>query len=178
MLEPKELEKYIDEDINPGDYIVRELGGQYYVGQVIELSPNFYRFKVLNSFPPGEAVVRHEEAIKCYPAPLRKFKEGDVVICREHIGKWTVMEDEKDSVLVGIKDKCTGTIKAVTPASLLLIRPVDLHHRFKFINGVLWDFKKNQPVHIDPSWEGTTGMERLCNLLNEIDKDEKTELDK
>lgn len=115
MLEPKDYQKYIDESIDPGDYIVRELGGQYYVGQVIELSPNFYRYKVINAFPLGEGVVRHEEAIKCYPAPLRKFKEGDVVICREHIGKWTVMEDEKDSVLVGIKDKCTGTIKAVTP---------------------------------------------------------------
>lgn len=114
MLEPKDYQKYIDEDINPGDYIVRELGGEYYVGQVIELSPNFYRYKVLNAFPLGEGVVRHEEAIKCYPTPLRKFKEGDEVICREHIGKWTVMEDEKDSVLVGIKDKCTGTIKAVT----------------------------------------------------------------
>jgi hypothetical protein len=66
MLEPKELEKYIDEDINPGDYIVRELGGEYYVGRVIELSPNFYRYKVLNAFPLGEGVVRHEEAIKCY----------------------------------------------------------------------------------------------------------------
>lgn len=178
MLEPKELEKYINEDINPGDYIVRELDKQYYVGQVIEVSLRFFRYRILNSFPPREGAVRHEEAIKCYPAPLRKFKTGDVVICREHIGKWTVMEDEKDSVLVCIKDKCTGTVRAVYPASLLLIRPVDLHHRFKVIDGVLWDFKKNQPVHIDPSWEGTTGMERLCNLLNEIDKDEKTELDK
>lgn len=88
------------------------------------------------------------------------------------------MEDEKDSILIGIKDESTGTIKAVTPASLLLIKPIDLHHRFKFINGVLWDFKKNQSVHIDPSWEGTTEMERLCNLLNEIVKDEKKELDK
>ena len=26
MLEPKELEKFINEDINPGDYIVREHG--------------------------------------------------------------------------------------------------------------------------------------------------------
>lgn len=88
------------------------------------------------------------------------------------------MEDEKDSVLVGIKDKCTGTIKAVTPASLLLIRPIDLHHRFKFINGVLWDFKKNRSLRVNPSCEGTTEMERLCNLLNEIVKDEKKELDK
>ena len=37
MLEPKDYQKYIDEAINPGDYIVRELGGEYYVGQVIEL---------------------------------------------------------------------------------------------------------------------------------------------
>ena len=34
MLEPKDYQKYIDEDINPGDYIVRELGGEYYVGQI------------------------------------------------------------------------------------------------------------------------------------------------
>ena len=54
MLEPKDYQKYIDEDINPGDYIVRELGGEYYVGRVVELTPNFYRFTVLNSFPPGE----------------------------------------------------------------------------------------------------------------------------
>lgn len=26
MLEPKDYQKFIDEDINPGDYIVRELG--------------------------------------------------------------------------------------------------------------------------------------------------------
>lgn len=148
------------------------------MGRVVELTPNFYRYTVLNSFPPGEAVVRHEEAIKCYPAPLRKFKEGDVVICREHIGKWTVMEDEKDSVLIGIKENCTGTIKAVSPASLLLITPIDLHHRFKFINGVLWDFKKNKSLRVDPPCEGTTEMERLCNLLNEIDKDETKVLDK
>lgn len=178
MLEPKDYQKFIDEDINPGDYIVRELGGEYYVGRVVELSPNFYRYKVLNAFPLGEGVVRHEEAIKCYPTPLRKFKEGDEVICREHIGKWTVMEDEKDSVLVGIKDKCTGTIKAVTPASLLLIRPIDLHYRFRVIDGAIWDFKKNQSLRVNPSCEGTTEMERLCNLLNEIDKDEKKELDK
>lgn len=38
MLEPKDYQKYIDEDINPGDYIVRELGGEYYVGMVVELS--------------------------------------------------------------------------------------------------------------------------------------------
>lgn len=37
MLEPKELEKFIDEDINPGDYIVRELDGQFLVGRVVEL---------------------------------------------------------------------------------------------------------------------------------------------
>lgn len=48
------LSKFIDEDINPGDYIVRELGGEYYVGRVVELSPNFYRYKVLNAFPLGE----------------------------------------------------------------------------------------------------------------------------
>ena len=54
MLEPKDYQKFIDEDINPGDYIVRELGGEYYVGQVIELSPNFHRYKVLNAFPLGE----------------------------------------------------------------------------------------------------------------------------
>ena len=178
MLEPKDYQRYIDESIDPGDYIVRELGGEYYVGRVVELSPNFYRYTVLNSFPPGEGVVRHNEAIKCYPTPLRKFKEGDVVICREHKGKWTVMEDEKDSVLVGIKDKCTGTIKAVTPASLLLIKPIDLHHRFKVIDGAIWDFKKNQSLRVDPPCEGTTEMERLCNLLNEIVKDEKKELDK
>lgn len=76
MLEPKDLQKFIDEDINPGDYIVRELGGQYYVGQVIELSPRHYRYKVINAFPLGEGVVPHEEAIKCYPAPLREFKTG------------------------------------------------------------------------------------------------------
>lgn len=178
MLEPKELEKYIDEDINPGDYIVRELGGEYYVGRVVELSPNFYRYKVLNAFPLGEGVVRHEEAIKCYPTPLRKFKEGDEVICREHIGKWTVMEDEKGSVLVGIKNKCTGTIKAVTPASLLLIRPIDLHYRFRVIDGAIWDFKKNRSLRVNPSCEGTTEMERLCNLLNELDRNEETSLDK
>lgn len=178
MLEPKDYQKYIDEDINPGDYIVRELGGEYYVGRVVELTPNFYRFTVLNSFPPGEGAVRHEEAIKCYPAPLRKFKEGDEVICREHKGKWTVMENEKDSVLIGIKNKYTGTIKAVSPASLLLIKPIDLHHRFRVIDGAIWDFKKNKSLHVDPPCEGTTETERLCNLLNEIDKDEKTELDK
>lgn len=88
------------------------------------------------------------------------------------------MEDEKDSVLVGIKDKCTGTIKAVAPSSLLLIRPIDLHHRFKVIDGAIWDFKKNKSLRVNPSCEGTTEMERLCNLLNEIDKDEKKELDK
>lgn len=80
MLEPKDYQKYIDEDINPGDYIVRELDGQFLVGRVVELSPNFYRYQVLNAFPLGEEVVRHSEARKCYPAPLRKFKEGDVVI--------------------------------------------------------------------------------------------------
>lgn len=178
MLEPKDYQRYIDEDINPGDYIVRELGGEYYVGRVVELTPNFYRYTVLNSFPPGEGAVRHEEAIKCYPAPLRKFKEGDEVICREHKGKWTVMEDEKDSVLIGIKNKYTGTIKAVSPASLLLIKPIDLHYRFRVIDGAIWDFKKNQSLHVDPPCEETTQMERLCNLLNEIDKDEKKELDK
>lgn len=54
MLEPKDYQKYIDEDINPGDYIVRVLDGQFLVGQVVELSPNFYRYKVLNAFPLGE----------------------------------------------------------------------------------------------------------------------------
>lgn len=88
------------------------------------------------------------------------------------------MEDEKDSVLVGIKDKCTGTIKAVTPASLLLIKPIDLHYWFRVIDGAIWDFKKNKSLRVDPPCEGTTEMERLCNLLNEIDKDEKKELDK
>lgn len=88
------------------------------------------------------------------------------------------MEDEKDSVLVGIKDKCTGTIKAVTPASLLLIKPIDLHYRFRVIDGAIWDFKKNKSLRVDPPCEGTTEMKRLCNLLNEIDKDEKKELDK
>jgi hypothetical protein len=135
----------------------------------------------------GRGVVRHEEAIKCYPTPLRKFKEGDEVICREHIGKWTVMEDEKDSFLVGIKNKCTGTIKAVTPASLLLIRPIDLHfrfrvidlhYRFRVIDGAIWDFKKNRSLRVNPSCEGTTEMERLCNLLNELDRNEETSLDK
>jgi hypothetical protein len=53
MLEPKELEKYIDEDINPGDYIVRELGGEYYVGQVIELSPELLQIQSLKCFPSG-----------------------------------------------------------------------------------------------------------------------------
>lgn len=178
MLEPKDLQKFIDEDINPGDYVVRVLDGQFLVGQVVELSPNFYRYKVLNAFPPGEGVVRHNEAIKCYPTPLRKFKEGDVVICRDHTGKWTVMEDEKDSVLVGIKNTSTGTIKAVTPASLLLIKPIDLHYRFRVIDGAIWDFKKNRSLRVNPSCEGTTEMERLCNLLNEIVKDEKKELDK
>lgn len=56
MLEPKDYQRYIDEAINPGDYIVRELGGEYYVGRVVELTPNFYRFTVLNSFPPGEGL--------------------------------------------------------------------------------------------------------------------------
>lgn len=88
------------------------------------------------------------------------------------------MENEKDSVLIGIKNKYTGTIKAVSPASLLLIKPIDLHHRFRVIDGAIWDFKKNKSLHVDPPCEGTTETERLCNLLNEIDKDEKTELDK
>lgn len=56
MLEPKDYQKYIDEDINPGDYIVRVLDGQFLVGQVVELSPNFYRYKVLNAFPLGEGL--------------------------------------------------------------------------------------------------------------------------
>ena len=56
MLEPKDYQKYIDEDINPGDYIVRELDGQFLVGQVVELSPNFYRYQVLNAFPLGEGL--------------------------------------------------------------------------------------------------------------------------
>lgn len=106
------------------------------------------------------------------------LRRGDEVICREHIGKWTVMEDEKDSVLVGIKNKCTGTIKAVTPASLLLIRPIDLHYRFRVIDGAIWDFKKNRSLRVNPSCEGTTEMERLCNLLNELDRNEETSLDK
>lgn len=178
MLEPKDLQKFIDEDINPGDYIVRELGGQYYVGQVIELSPCHYRYKVINAFPLGEGVVPHEEAIKCYPAPLREFKTGDVVIRKDRKGTWIVTEDETDSSLISVKDERTGESKVVNTSSLLLIRPIDLHHRFKVIDGVLWDFKENQPLHIIPSWEGTTKMKRLCNLLNEIDKDEKKELDK
>ena len=49
MLEPKDYQKYIDEDINPGDYIVRELGGEYYVGQVIEL----LQIQSLKCFPSG-----------------------------------------------------------------------------------------------------------------------------
>ena len=178
MLEPKELEKFIDEDINPGDYIVRELGGEYYVGRVVELSPNFYRYKVLNAFPLGEGVVRHDQARKCYPAPLRKFKEGDVVICRDLKGDWIVQEDEAGSVLICIKDEITGDMKAVSPANLLLIRPIDLHYRFRVIDGAIWDFKKNRSLRVNPSCEGTTEMERLCNLLNELDRNEETSLDK
>lgn len=56
MLEPKDYQKFIDEDINPGDYIVRVLDGQFLVGQVVELSPDFYRYKVLNAFPLGEGL--------------------------------------------------------------------------------------------------------------------------
>lgn len=149
-------------------------------GRVVELSPNFYRYKVLNAFPLGEggglSVMKKQSNVTLHL--FGSLRRGDEVICREHIGKWTVMEDEKDSVLVGIKDKCTGTIKAVTPASLLLIRPIDLHYRFRVIDGAIWDFKKNQSLRVNPSCEGTTEMERLCNLLNEIDKDEKKELDK
>lgn len=40
------------------------------------------------------------------------------------------------------------------------------------------DYQKFIDEDINPSCEGTTEMERLCNLLNEIDKDEKKELDK
>lgn len=165
----------MDEVIKVGDYVVTE---NREVGQVTEVNRRSYTIKVLNSFPPKEWFCRHDQARKCYPAPLRKFKEGDEVICREHKGKWTVMEDEKDSVLVGIKDKCTGTIKAVTPASLLLIRPIDLRPRFHVIEGVLWDTIENLPLSLGPSWEGTTKITYLCNIMNAIDRDEKKELDK
>lgn len=178
MLEPKDYQKYIDEDINPGDYIVRELDGQFLVGRVVELSPNFYRYQVLNAFPLGEGVVRHSEARKCYPAPLRKFKEGDVVIRSGLKGDWIVQEDETDSLLICIKDEITGDMKAVSPASLLLIKPIDLHYRFRVIDGAIWDFKKNRSLRVNPSCEGTTEMERLCNLLNELDRNEETSLDK
>lgn len=93
-------------------------------------------------------------------------------------GDWIVQEDETDSILICIKDEITGDMKAVTPASLLLIKPIDLHYRFRVIDGAIWDFKKNRSLRVNPSCEGTTEMERLCNLLNEIDKDEKKELDK
>lgn len=99
-----------------------------------------------------------------------------MVIRKDRKGTWIVTEDETDSSLISVKDERTGESKVVNTSSLLLIRPIDLHHRFKVIDGVLWDFKENQPLHIIPSWEGTTKMKRLCNLLNEID--EETELNK
>lgn len=175
MLEPKISERNMDEVIKIGDYVVTE---NREVGQVTEVNRRSYTIKVLNSFPPKEWFCRHDQARKCYPAPLRKFKEGDVVICRDLKGDWTVMEDEKDSVLVGIKDKCTGTIKAVTPASLLLIKPIDLHPRFHVIEGVLWDTIENLPLSLCPSWEGTTKITHLCNIMNAIDRGEPKKLDK
>lgn len=93
-------------------------------------------------------------------------------------GDWIVQEDETDSILICIKDEITGDMKAVTPASLLLIRPIDLHYRFRVIDGAIWDFKKNKSLRVDPPCEGTTEMERLCNLLNELDRNEETSLDK
>lgn len=56
-----------------------------------------------------------------------------------------------------------------------MLEPKELE---KYIDGAIWDFKKNKSLRVNPSCEGTTEMERLCNLLNEIDKDEKKELDK
>lgn len=93
-------------------------------------------------------------------------------------GDWIVQEDETDSLLICIKDEITGDMKAVSSASLLLIRPIDLHYRFRVIDGAIWDFKKNRSLRVNPSCEGTTEMERLCNLLNELDRNEETSLDK
>lgn len=71
-------------------------------------------------------------------------------------------------------------MKAVSPANLLLIRPIDLRPRFHVIEGVLWDTIENLPLSLCPSWGGggTTKITHLCNIMNAIDRDEKKELDK
>lgn len=143
MLEPKISERNMDEVIKVGDYVVTE---NREVGQVTEVNRRAYTIKVLNSFPPKEWFCRHDQARKCYPAPLRKFKEGDVVICRGLKGDWIVQEDEAGSILICIKDEITGDMKAVSPANLLLIRPIDLRPRFHVIEGVLWDTIENLPL--------------------------------
>lgn len=56
-----------------------------------------------------------------------------------------------------------------------MLEPKELE---KYIDGAIWDFKKNRSLRADPSCEGTTEMERLCNLLNELDRNEETSLDK
>lgn len=53
MLEPKDYQRYIDEDINPGDYIVRELGGEYYVGESSRAFPELLQIQSLKCFPSG-----------------------------------------------------------------------------------------------------------------------------
>ena len=175
MLEPKNYEEIMDDAIRVGDYVVTE---KREVGQVTEVNRRSYTIKVLNSFPPKEWFCRHDQARKCYPAPLRKFKEGDVVIRRDCAGEWTVAEDEGATFLVCVKEKDMGELKAVNPSTLLLIKPIDLRPRFEVRNGVLWDRIEDKPLHLAPSWEGTTRITHLCNIMNAIDRGEKKELDK
>jgi hypothetical protein len=69
-------------------------------------------------------------------------------------------------------------MKAVSPANLLLIGPIDLHPRFHVVEGVLWDTIENLPHSLCPSWEGTTKITHLCNIMNAIDRDVPKKLDK
>ena len=164
----------MDDAIRVGDYVVTE---KREVGQVTEINRLSFTVKILNSFPQREWYCRHDKARKCYPAPLRKFREGDVVIRRDHAGEWTIVEDEGASFLVCAKEKDTGELKALNPSTLLLIKPIDLRPRFEVRNGVLWDRIEDKPLHLCSSWEGTTKITHLCNIMNNLDKAEKKKLD-
>ena len=165
----------MDDAIRVGDYVVTE---KREVGQVTEISRLSLNMKVLSSFPPREGFCRLDKVRKCYPAPLRKFREGDVVIRRDYAGEWTVVEDEGATLLVCVKEGNTGELKAVTPSTLLLIKPIDLRPRFEVRNGVLWDRIEDKSLHLCPSWEGTTRITHLCHIMNNLDKAETKKLDK
>lgn len=73
MLEPRNSEEIMDDAIRVGDYVVTE---KREVGQVTEINRLSFSIKVLSSFPQREGFCRHDKVRKCYPAPLRKFREG------------------------------------------------------------------------------------------------------